>query len=156
MIDLNQELEDFDAYFFKRHGELPLDPSSEEYANKSYLKHEMFKAWKARAKAQAVQQSFEIGRLQDRITELLDERQDLYAQINNDQAVPTWISVKDEEPPTDTMVLICWSDSPDVQPEIDYMTCDEDLNHIWANFYKDPPTHWMHFHKVPSESGAEG
>lgn len=54
MIDLNQELEDFDAYFFKRHGELPLDPSSEEYANKSYLKHEMFKAWQARAKAQAV------------------------------------------------------------------------------------------------------
>ncbi|MDC5057074.1 hypothetical protein OHW35_11620 [Acinetobacter baumannii] len=44
MIDLNQELEDFDAYFFKRHGELPLDPTSEEYANKSYLKHEMFKA----------------------------------------------------------------------------------------------------------------
>ncbi|MDG9794589.1 hypothetical protein [Acinetobacter baumannii] len=54
MIDLNQELEDFDAYFFKRHGELPLDPTSEEYANKSYLKHEMFKAWKARAKAQTV------------------------------------------------------------------------------------------------------
>ncbi|MGQ1205428.1 hypothetical protein ACT4VJ_16135 [Acinetobacter baumannii] len=53
MIDLNQELEDFDAYFFKRHGELPLDPTSEEYANKSYLKHEMFKAWK-KAKAQAV------------------------------------------------------------------------------------------------------
>lgn len=72
------------------------------------------------------------------------------------QAVPTWISVKDEEPPTDTMVLICWSDSPDVQPEIDYMTCDEDLNHIWANFEIDPPTHWMYFHKVPNESGAEG
>lgn len=71
------------------------------------------------------------------------------------QAVPTWISVKDEEPPTDTMVLICWSDSPDVQPEIDYMTCDEDLNHIWANFEIDPPTHWMYFHKVASESGAE-
>ena len=44
--------------------------------------------WQEKAKAQAVQQSFEIGRLQDRITELLDERQDLYAQINNDQAVP--------------------------------------------------------------------
>ncbi len=72
------------------------------------------------------------------------------------QAVPTWISVKDEEPPTDTMVLICWSDSPDVQPEIDYMTCDEYLNHVWANFERDPPTHWMFFHKVPSESGAEG
>ncbi|MDC4456012.1 hypothetical protein KWF06_11495 [Acinetobacter baumannii] len=54
MIDLNQELEDFDAYFLKRHGELPLDPTSEEYANKSYLKHEMFKAWKARAKSQAL------------------------------------------------------------------------------------------------------
>ncbi len=72
------------------------------------------------------------------------------------QAVPTWIGVKDEEPPTDTMVLICWSDSPDVQPESDYMTCDEDLNHIWANFERDPPTHWMFYHKVPSESGAEG
>lgn len=72
------------------------------------------------------------------------------------QAVPTWISLKDKEPPTDTMVLICWSNAPDVQPESDYMTCDEDLNHIWANFYRDPPTHWMHFHKVPSESGAEG
>ncbi|AYX88023.1 DUF551 domain-containing protein [Acinetobacter baumannii] len=71
------------------------------------------------------------------------------------ETVPTWISVKDEEPPTDTMVLICWSDSSDVQPEIDYMTCDEDLNHIWANFEIDPPTHWMYFHKVPSESGAE-
>ncbi|HCD9551655.1 TPA: hypothetical protein NEV79_000964 [Acinetobacter baumannii] len=41
-----------------------------------------------KAKAQAVPDSFEIGRLKDRITELLDERQDLYAQINNDQAVP--------------------------------------------------------------------
>ncbi|MEW7831920.1 hypothetical protein, partial [Acinetobacter baumannii] len=33
------------------------------------------------------------------------------------QAVPTWISVKDEEPPTDIMVLICWADAPDVTPE---------------------------------------
>ena len=72
------------------------------------------------------------------------------------QAVPSWISVKDEEPPIDTMVLICWSDSPEVQPEIDYMTCDEEINHYWANFERDPPTHWMYFHKVPSESGAEG
>ncbi|MDO7535050.1 DUF551 domain-containing protein [Acinetobacter pittii] len=70
------------------------------------------------------------------------------------QGVPSWISIKNQEPPTDTMVLICWSDSPDVQPESDYMTCDEDLNHIWANFERDPPTHWMFFHKVPSESGA--
>ncbi|MDC4273460.1 DUF551 domain-containing protein [Acinetobacter baumannii] len=122
MIDLNQELEDFDAYFFKRHGELPLDPTSEEYANKSYLKHEMFKAWKARAKA---------------------------------QAVPTWISVTDELPPTDIMVLICWADAPEVTPEQDYMTIDEDLNSVWANYHNDPPSHWMHFHSVPNVSGAE-
>ncbi|MGL2936395.1 hypothetical protein [Acinetobacter baumannii] len=121
MIDLNQELEDFDAYFFKRHGELPLDPTSEEYANKSYLKHEMFKAWKARAKA---------------------------------QALPTWISVDDEWPPTDIMVLICWADAPNVTPEQDYMTIDEDLNSVWANYYNDAPSHWMHFHSVPNVSGA--
>ncbi|EXR46253.1 hypothetical protein [Acinetobacter baumannii] len=60
MINLNQELEDFDAYFFKRHGELPLDSTSEEYANKSYLKHEMFKAWKARAKAQTVPEGYVV------------------------------------------------------------------------------------------------
>ncbi|ELZ2207429.1 MULTISPECIES: hypothetical protein [Acinetobacter calcoaceticus/baumannii complex] len=71
------------------------------------------------------------------------------------QAVPTWISVKDEEPPTDTMVLICWSDAPDVTPEQDYMTIDEDLNSVWANYHNDPPSHWMHFHSVPNVSGAE-
>ncbi|HFX6173899.1 TPA: DUF551 domain-containing protein [Acinetobacter baumannii] len=142
---LNEEKSHFNGDFYN----LPFNSCAESFINGAWY------AWQEKVKAQAVQQSFEIGRLQDRITELLDERQDLYAQINNDQAVPTWISVKDEEPPTDTMVLICWSDSPDVQPEIDYMTCDEDLNHIWANFEIDPPTHWMYFHKVPSKSGAE-
>ncbi|MDS7927635.1 DUF551 domain-containing protein [Acinetobacter sp. V115_6] len=71
------------------------------------------------------------------------------------QAVPEWISVEDEEPPLDEMVLICWSDSPDVQPEMDYMACDEDLNHIWVNFESDPPTHWMLFHKVPSNKESQ-
>ncbi|EHU2215511.1 Uncharacterised protein [Acinetobacter baumannii] len=71
------------------------------------------------------------------------------------QAVPTWISVKDEEPPTDIMVLICWADAPDVTPEQDYMTIDEDLNSVWANYQNDPPSHWMHFHSVPNVSGAE-
>lgn len=42
---------------------------------------------KRNAKAQSVQAEFEIGQLKDRITELLDERQDLYAQIEA-QAVP--------------------------------------------------------------------
>ncbi|RKQ59896.1 hypothetical protein [Acinetobacter phage vB_ApiM_IME-Ap7] len=92
-----------------------------------------------------------IGRYVD---SFMQEKWELWQKAKA-QAVPTWISAKDEEPPTDTMVLICWSDSPDVQPEIDYMTCDEDLNHIWANFEIEPPTHWMYFHKVPSESGAE-
>ena len=34
------------------------------------------------AKAQAAPDGFEIGRLQDRIVELLDERQELYAQLD--------------------------------------------------------------------------
>ncbi|MFH4320061.1 hypothetical protein WAJ22_14125 [Acinetobacter baumannii] len=72
------------------------------------------------------------------------------------QAVPTWISVEDEWPPTDIMVLICWVDAPDVTPEQDYMTIDEDLNSVWANYQNDPPSHWMHFHSVPNVSGAEG
>lgn len=71
------------------------------------------------------------------------------------QLLATWISVKDEEPPLDKMVLVCWSDAPDIDPEIDYMTVDEDLNHIWANYDNEPPSHWMYFHKVPQESGAE-
>lgn len=71
------------------------------------------------------------------------------------QAVPTWTSVDDEWPPTDIMVLICWEDAPDVTPEQDYMTIDEDLNSVWANYQNDPPSHWMHFHSVPNVSGAE-
>ncbi len=71
------------------------------------------------------------------------------------QAGPTWIPVEDNEPPMDIMVLICWADAPDVTPEQDYMTIDEDLNNVWANYDNDPPSHWMHFHKVPQKSGAE-
>lgn len=70
------------------------------------------------------------------------------------QAVSTWISVDDEWPPTDIMVLICWADAPDVTPEQDYMTIDEDLNSVWANYNNDAPSHWMHFHSVPNVSGA--
>ncbi|ENU92952.1 hypothetical protein F971_01939 [Acinetobacter vivianii] len=35
----------FDEFFTKRHGELPVDTTSEKYADMSYLKHEMKKAW---------------------------------------------------------------------------------------------------------------
>lgn len=92
---------------------------------------------------------------------------DIYHRVNSGWAmwkkavnfmkskVPTWISVTDELPPTDIMVLICWADAPDVTPEQDYMTIDEDLNSVWANYQNDPPSHWMHFHSVPNVSGAE-
>ncbi|HFG6919765.1 TPA: hypothetical protein ACGIKE_000316 [Acinetobacter baumannii] len=70
------------------------------------------------------------------------------------QVLPTWISVDDEWLPTDIMVLVCWADAPDVTPEQDYMTIDEDLNSVWANYHNDAPSHWMHFHSVPNVSGA--
>jgi len=45
--------------------------------------------WSAWQAAKASVPEFEIGRLNNRVTELLDERQDLYSQINADaQAVP--------------------------------------------------------------------
>ncbi|MDH1697819.1 hypothetical protein N5I05_04530 [Acinetobacter johnsonii] len=49
----------------------------------------------AQAKAQAVPEGFEIGRLQDRIVELLDERQDLYAQINKGVAEKIELIIRD-------------------------------------------------------------
>lgn len=75
---LNEEKSHFNGDFYN----LPFNSCAESFINGAWY------AWQEKVKAQAVQQSFEIGRLQDRITELLDERQDLYAQINNDQAVP--------------------------------------------------------------------
>ncbi|MDM1330037.1 DUF551 domain-containing protein [Acinetobacter indicus] len=61
------------------------------------------------------------------------------------QAVPEWISVEDELPPTDTMVLICWFDSPDIEPEKDFMDiCTDTGCPFWANYLNDMPTHWMH------------
>ncbi|MEN8974488.1 hypothetical protein [Acinetobacter baumannii] len=110
------------------------------------------------------------GRHQDIFTVFQrdDWREENYAQVSvmaswlawqekaKTQAVPTWISVEDAWPPTDIMVLICWVDAPDVTPEQDYMTIDEDLNSVWANYQNDPPSHWMHFHSVPNVSGAEG
>lgn len=61
------------------------------------------------------------------------------------QAVPEWNSVDDKEPPLGIMVLICWSDALDVEPEKDYM--DHDVDHgvnYWANYNNgDEPSHWM-------------
>ncbi len=68
------------------------------------------------------------------------------------QAVPKWISVEDELPPTDTMVLICWSDSPDIEPEKDFMDiCTDTGCPFWANYLNDMPTHWMHLPVVAQE-----
>lgn len=36
---------DFEVFFTKRHGELPVDTTSKKYAEMSYLKHEMKKSW---------------------------------------------------------------------------------------------------------------
>lgn len=61
------------------------------------------------------------------------------------QTVQQWVSVDDKEPPLDTTVLICWADSPEVEPEKDHMTHDADhgVDH-WANFNEgDEPSHWM-------------
>ncbi|MDQ8917365.1 hypothetical protein RFH39_04005 [Acinetobacter baumannii] len=98
MLDLNKEREAFEAWIDSEFSEddwyceaasLKRIHNFQEETQSYYCgtENDMWMAW-FEAKAQAVPDSFEIGRLQDRITELLDERQDLYAQINNDQAVP--------------------------------------------------------------------
>ncbi|MDM8396108.1 hypothetical protein [Acinetobacter baumannii] len=100
---------------------------------------------------------FEFSILDEEVFFLKEQARQLWTFWNKAkvQAVPTWISVDDEWPPTDIMVLICWADAPDITPEQDYMTIDEDLNSVWANYQNDPPSHWMHFHSVPNVSGAE-
>ena len=60
-----------------------------------------------------------------------------------------WISVKDKTPPTDETVLVCWDYHPDVEPEKEYMTLDEDLNEYWPNCEVVPPTHWKLIPKPP-------
>ncbi|EPU6879035.1 hypothetical protein ACVYWK_003551, partial [Acinetobacter baumannii] len=104
---------------------------------------------------------FQVDNVLNALNSALNQAQEHQDKLNAEidslkaQAVPTWISVEDAWPPTDTMVLICWADAPEVTPEQDYMTIDEDLNSVWANYHNDPPSHWMHFHSVPNVSGAE-
>ncbi|MCA4179805.1 DUF551 domain-containing protein [Acinetobacter baumannii] len=129
MTDLNKEREEFESDL--------ADHLIERDSNGFYLNDEIQNYW-------------EKHLLKVQIKVLKAELEKAKAQ-----AVPTWISVDDEWPPTDIMVLICWADAPDVTPEQDYMTIDEDLNSVWANYQNDPPSHWMHFHSVPNVSGAE-
>lgn len=70
-------------------------------------------------------------------------------QAAKTQAVPEWISVKEKTPPTDETVLVCWDYHPDVEPEKEYITLDEDLNEYWPNCEAEPPTHWKLIPKPP-------
>ncbi|WP_155120874.1 hypothetical protein [Acinetobacter calcoaceticus] len=152
MIDLNKEREAFEAEWKNLGGNL----NSFQIVNKMYVLTENVQSAGPIVKElseRAINSAFALWLIQAKQKNTVIEQ--LTADLEKAQAVPTWISLEDEEPPADTIVLICWSDTPDVQPESDYMTCDEDLNHIWANFERDPPTHWMYFHTVPSKSGAE-
>ena len=61
-----------------------------------------------------------------------------------------WISVNDRLPPLDKTVLVCWSGLPNIEPEKDFMICNEDCSfNYWANFVGCPPTHWMPLPEPP-------
>lgn len=65
------------------------------------------------------------------------------AQEAKAQAVPEWISVEDQMPPVDETVLVCWDYAPDIEPDKEYTTIDENLDEYWPNCQDEPPTHWM-------------
>ena len=93
-MDIQKEKEAFEAWFESRYDAhfmqfaLDLDFYVDKHTQTCW------EAWQA-AKAQAVPEGFEIGRLQDRITELLDERQGLYAQINKGVAEKIELIIRD-------------------------------------------------------------
>lgn len=64
-------------------------------------------------------------------------------QAAKSQAVPEWISVEDQMPPVDETVLVCWDYVPDIEPDKEYTTIDENLDEYWPNCQDEPPTHWM-------------
>ena len=64
------------------------------------------------------------------------------------QAAQAWINVDDRLPPVDETVLVCWDYAPDIEPEKEYTTLDENLDEYWPNCQDEPPTHWMPLPRV--------
>lgn len=72
------------------------------------------------------------------------------------QAVPEWILVSDRMPPVDETVLVCWDHAPDIEPDKEYTTIDENLDEYWPNCQDEPPTHWMPLPKVIEAQEQKG
>ena len=72
----------------------------------------------------------------------------LRTDLAKSQAVQEWISTEDQMPPIDETVLVCWEYTPDIEPEKEYTTIDENLDEYWPNCQDEPPTHWMPLPKV--------
>lgn len=89
-MDIQKEREEFETFYKTKiltadHEIAMLDQLTEFHIETGLYEYaRMQTAWETwqAVKSQAVPEEFEIGRLQDRITELLDERQELYAQLN--------------------------------------------------------------------------
>jgi len=73
----------------------------------------------------------------------------MFVELAKAQSMTEWISVNDKTPQTDETVLVCWDYYPDVEPEKEYLTLDEDLNEYWPNCEDEPPTHWKPIPQPP-------
>ena len=106
---------------------------------------EAFEAWfESRYGAHFMQFALDLDMYVDKHTQTSWEAW----QAAKAQAVPKWVSVGDSLPPVDETVLVCWDYAPDIEPEKEYTTKDENLDEYWPNCQDEPPTHWMPLPKV--------
>ena len=84
----------------------------------------------------------------DKEAELLTAAWWMFAEVATAQAVQEWILVEDQMPPVNETVLVCWDYAPDIEPDKEYTTIDENLDEYWPNCQDEPPTHWMPLPKV--------